>query len=590
MLRFIKSIIVNVFSLFIASVIVFALLYFLLFSFAYSFRGAPVVVKDKSILIVDLGSTINDSPRPFSINDIVSYYEEDGGPHLLKAVRSIRHAAKDPAISGILIRGHFNDILRSTSLANLLELRQALEVFKSSKKPIHAYLEGATGADYALSSVADSITLNPLGVISLKGLAFESPFFGDAFGKYGIGIQSIQKGKFKSAIEPFTQNYMSEDSRTQWQAFLEDTWGHLLAVIAQSRNTKVANLQTLANETALLSDNEALEAKLIDQVGYLSDTLRLFKPIAAYDTKTRSFNQITLAQYAHNLEDKLQGPTTSKEVAILYAQGTIIDGKSHLNQMGSETIVNRLRQLHAQDSVKAIVIRVDSGGGTATASENILQAIREVQKDKPVIISMGASAASGAYWISSSANAIYASPVTATGSIGTFGMIVNFQKIALDHGVTSDGVKTAPYADIFNTLRPKTEKEMYILNKFSQRIYDLFIETVSQGRHMDKNTVENIAQGRIWSGIEAEKLGLIDQLGTLIDAIEAAAEIADLGSNWSIRECTPSSHWLSAIQGACTDDPLLIQIRAFLFSPISMILHKMGPIPFLYEAPISLRS
>ncbi|MEG4443058.1 signal peptide peptidase SppA [Microcoleus sp. AT9_B5] len=505
---------------------------------ASSSKDSGPQVKDKSVLVLDLSLNITDS-KPIrstsaAIQDVIS--EDSGDTVTLRTVLdSIESAKKDPKIVGLYLEGSSNS--SSSGFANLKEVRSALQRFRDAKKPIFAYQMDWNERDYYLGSVANTIAVNPYGALELNGFSSQAMFFTGALAKYGVGVQVTRVGKYKSAVEPFLLTKMSPENRQQTQKLLGDMWGEYLKTVAPSRKVTVGQLQAIADNGGTLMADEALKNKLVDKVVYFDEITSELKKLTGTDRENKSFKQISLKNYAKIAENNNSTRADNKnQVAILYAEGEIVDGEGGPTQVGGDRIAEELRKIREDDGVKAVVLRVNSPGGSATAAEVIGREVMLTGKKKPVIVSMGNLAASGGYWISMGSNRIFAEPNTITGSIGVFGMLFNAEKLAANNGLTWDVVKTARFADINTVSRPKNPQELANIQRVVDRIYDRFITKVADSRKLPKNKVQEIAQGRVWSGTAAKQLGLVDEIGGLEDAVREAAKQAKLGDDWQLEE------------------------------------------------------
>lgn len=529
-------------------------------------------VADNSVLSFDLSQTISDAPPSSGPSEIIGQAisgDETPNPVALRSVlEAIEQAATDDRIVGLYIHNNVDAAAGGSGFATLREVRQALEKFRESGKPIYAYdREGWQERDYYLASVADHVMQHPSGILEFNGISAENIFFARALQKYGIGIQILRVGKYKSAVEPFIRNESSPEEEEQTRKLLTDLWNEFLTTSANSRNLTPQKLQAIADQKAVLLPNEAEAAGLIDKIAYEDEVTTELEALTGKDEETHSFRQITVSEYADAIE--LENDKSSENrVAIVYAEGEIVNGFGTSRSIGGESLVETLREVRQDDNIKAVVLRVNSPGGSASASEQIAREVQLTTKTKPVIVSMGSYAASGGYQISTYANRIFASPTTITGSIGVFGLLPNFKKIANDNGITWDGVKTGRYADFETVSRPKTPEELAIAQRLVDRIYDNFLTIVSQSRDLPKDKVATIAQGRVWSGVEAQKLGLVDDLGGLEEAIQAAAEEAKLGDDWQIEEYPKSdSFWFAEIfntrqaKSAAPSDPISLELQ-----------------------------
>jgi len=505
---------------------------------ASSSKDSGPQVKDKSVLVLDLSLNITDSKPSRSpsaaIQDVLS--DEAGNAVTLRTVLdSIESAKKDPKIVGIYLEGSSES--SSSGFANLKEVRSALQRFRDAKKPIFAYQMDWNERDYYLGSVANTIAVNPYGSLEINGFSSQAMFFTGALEKYGLGVQVTRVGKYKSAVEPFLLKGMSPENRQQTQKLLGDMWGEYLTTVGPNRKVTVGQLQAVAEKGGILMADEALKSKLVDKVVYFDEIATELKKLTGTDRENKSFKQISLKNYARVAENKkLTLANNKNQIAVLYAEGEIVDGEGGPTEVGGDRIAQEMRKIREDDDVKAVVLRVNSPGGSATAAEVIGREVMLTGKKKPVIVSMGNLAASGGYWISMGSNRIFAEPNTITGSIGVFGMLFNAEKLAANNGLTWDVVKTARFADTNTVSRPKNPQELANIQRIVDRIYDRFITKVADSRKLPKNKVQEIAQGRVWSGTAAKQLGLVDEIGGLEDAVAEAAKQAKLGDNWQLEE------------------------------------------------------
>jgi protease-4 len=505
---------------------------------ASSSKDSGPQVKDKSVLVLDLSLNITDSKPSRSTGAAIEEVLSDEGSDtvtLRSVLDAIASAKKDPKIVGIYLEGNSNS--GGSGFANLKEVRSALQSFRDTKKPIFAYEMDWNEREYYLGSVANTIAVNPFGSLEINGFSSQTTFFAGALEKYGVAVQVTRVGKYKSAVEPFLLKKMSTENRQQTQKLLGDIWGEYLTTIGPNRKLTVPQLQAIADNGGTLMADEALKSKLVDKVAYFDEIVTELKKLTGTNPEDKSFKQISLKNYARIAEDKnSHRGDKNKQVAILYAEGEIVDGEGGVNQVGGDRIAQELRQIRENDDVKAVVLRVNSPGGSVTASEVIGREVVLTAKKKPVIVSMGNLAASGGYWISMGSRKIFAESNTITGSIGVFGMLPNVEKLAANNGVTWDVVKTAKFADTNTISRAKNPQELANIQKVVDRIYDRFITKVADSRKLPKNKVQEIAQGRVWSGAAAKELGLVDEIGGLEDAVKEAAKQAKLGNDWQLEE------------------------------------------------------
>lgn len=515
----------------------------LIFLVAIASKTPEPQLKNKSVLVFDLSVNIRDTKPTSTTSEAFQEAlsgQDDESITLRSVIDAIDKASKDKQIVALYLEGNVSNT-SGTGFATLKEVRAALERFKKSGKQIIAYDIDWSEKDYYLSSIANKVILNPLGMIEMNGLSSEMMFFAGALEKYGIGAQVIRVGKYKAAVEPFILTKPSRENREQNQQLLEDLWSEFLSTVGENRNLTSQQLQGIAEKQGVLMADEALKNKLVDKVAYFDEVENELKKLTGKGDDDKSFRKVSITNYAKIGDGKPQKSgravsSNKNQVAVIYAEGEIVNGEGALRQVGGDRIAKQIRELRLNDKVKAIVLRINSPGGSATAAEVIAREVALSRKVKPVVVSMGNLAASGGYWIAADADKIFAEPNTITGSIGVFGLLLNIQKVANNNGVTWDVVKTAPFADSFTISRPKTPQEIAIYQKVVNRIYDRFLVKVANARKMPKEKVNEIAQGRVWSGIAAQKLGLVDEIGGLNDAIQDAAQRAKLGENWQLEE------------------------------------------------------
>jgi protease-4 len=506
---------------------------FALIGVIVSSGSQPLVnVEPGSVLVFDLNTSIQDTPLGADLEDAIQEAitgNAFSATYLLKVLDAIERAKTDSDISALLLHGNLLQGGDGSGLAAISEIRQALEDFKTSGKPVYAYLVAPSQKDYYLATVAHEIWINPFGMISLNGLATNGPFLGSTLKKYGIGVQTTRVGAYKSAVEMFTRTSMSTADREQKTTLLNDLWHTQLAEIGASRKIDSTKILQLSNEQAFFTAADAQAANLVDTVAYLDELIDHLSDTYAYSSPIKSFQQVDLIDYATARGFEWDtASTTGERIAIVYAEGDIIDGDYAPNYIGGDWLASELRRLRKDADVKAVVLRVNSPGGSALASEVIQRETRLLAAQKPLIVSMGSYAASGGYWIAAYADKIYAQPYTITGSIGVFGLVFNIKEAAENFAIQFDGVKTSPFADIYPASRPRTTEEMALIQKFTDEIYDAFIEKVAEGRSLQPTQVRELAQGRVWSGLSAQTLSLVDEMGGLNRAIQTASSLGDL--------------------------------------------------------------
>ena len=505
---------------------------------ATSSRDVEPVVKDKSFLVFDLSTDITEGePNSSQLFQQVVSGNQQKQISLRALVDTIEKAKNDKRIIGIYLDASRTAQGEGEGFATLKEVRRALEEFRASGKKIIAYGMDWGEREYYLSSVADTVILNPLGGMEVNGFSSQPMFLAGAFEKYGVGVQIVRVGKFKGAVEPFVLKQLSQENRTQIQVLLNDLWSEWRTSVGKTRKITPQQLQQIADNQALLLADTAKESRLVDKVAYADEVIADLKKLTGTNKEEKTFRQISLSQYRQTGNSSSPTKRKSKnKVAVVYAEGAIVDGKGERQQIGGDRFARIFRNIRQDKDIKAVVLRINSPGGSATASEVMQREIRLTQKVKPVVVSMGDIAASGGYWIAVDSNRIFAQPNTITGSIGVFGSIFNIQELANDNGITWDSVKTGRYADTQTVSRPKSPQELAIYQRMVNSIYNVFLDKVAQGRKIPKAKVAEIAQGRVWSGTAAKKIGLVDEIGGLDAAIAHSAQLAKLGKDWQLRE------------------------------------------------------
>ena len=470
----------------------------------------------------DLGLTF--SGLDFSFTDVDMAGMND-------IINNIKAAAIDPNIKGIFLE--LSSI--GTSTANIEEIRNQLIEFKKSGKFILSYAEAYSQSAYYLASVSDKIYMLPDGMLDIHGMASQSMFYKHLLEKLDIEMQIIRpdNNKFKSAVEPYFLDKMSEANREQNSVLLNSIWSKICNDISSARNIKVETINELADDMTLMFDTQAaIDNNFIDGLRYRDEIIAELKQLAEV-ADNKKVNIVKNTQYAKVRPELYEG---EDNIAIVYASGQIIDGEGDESTIGSITLSEALRQAREDKKVKAIVMRVNSPGGSAVASEVIRREVERAAKEKPLIVSMGNYAASGGYWISSSSDYIFADPTTLTGSIGVFGTVPNLKGFFNDKlGLTFDEVKTNENSDFGSIAKPLSPYQMKMMQKHVTDTYDDFITLVSTERELRKTFVDSIAQGRVWSGDDAIELGLVDELGGIEEAVAYAAKKANLES-YSIKE------------------------------------------------------
>ncbi|WP_316765437.1 signal peptide peptidase SppA [Pedobacter frigiditerrae] len=524
MKEFFKYVFATVVGIVISTFVLAFIFVLLIVGFVASVGDKELVeVKNNSVLFLNLDQAITERTPDNSFAGIpIIGGGEEKSIGFYDVIKALKAAKDDDKIECVYI----NVSSPNAGMATMLEVRNAIIDFKKSKKPVIAYSEIYTQGAYFLASAADKVYLNPQGALEFKGFSSELMFFKGALDKLGIEAQIIRVGNYKSAVEPFINTKMSDYNRKQVSAYVGGLYDTFLTNISKSRNISKDSLFVIANEYKIQFPKDALAYKMVDALKYKDQVLDELRNITGKDKKS-TVNTVSINDYIANLSD--DNSIEKDKVAVIYANGDIVGGEGSDEQIGSERISRAIRKARLDDNVKAIVLRVNSGGGSALASDVIWREIILSKKVKPVIASFGDVAASGGYYIGCAADSIFVQPNTITGSIGVFGIIPNFQNLLNNKlGITFDGVKTGQYADIMSVTRPLTAGERFIVQNGVNQVYDSFITRVADGRKKTKAQVDSIGGGHVWIGTDAVKIGLADRLGSFTDAIKSAAKKAKI--------------------------------------------------------------
>ena len=522
---FFKFVLATVVGIFAVSVIGFVL-FFMIIGALISSTEKQVAVQDNSMLVLDLARQVVDrAPNdPFEDLDIPGFNQiKTIGLDDIKT--SLENAVYDDRIKGVYLK-------LSTvggGMASVEEIRNMLVAFKDScDKPVYAYGDFYDQKAYYLATVADKIVVHPMGTVDFRGLGGEMMFFKNALEKIGVEAQIVRHGKFKAAVEPFMLDKMSDENREQTMVYMNSLWNHMLEGISRARNISVEDLNTMADEVQTFKKgDEMVEAGLVDVAKYKDEVLDDLREITGIKAK-KGIPVISVSDYAEAPSKGKEQKFSKNKIAVIYAAGDI--GMS----MGGEAIVGddlgrEIRKVRQDSTYKAIVLRVNSPGGSVFDSEVIWREVKLAAEEKTIVVSFGDVAASGGYYIACAADQIVAQPNTITGSIGIFGVIPNVGELMKDKlGITTDVVKTNKNSDLLTMTRPMTEYERQLLQANIEEGYDIFISHVAEGRNMAKEQVDSIGQGRVWTGENAKEIGLVDQFGGLDFAIQQAAEIAGI--------------------------------------------------------------
>jgi protease-4 len=514
----------NVLATIVGLFVFFMLCFFGIVIIAMVFGGNAEIVEVKSNSVIELN-------LEHIKNDYAGKYKDpwmtiltDGEKvGLVDIIYAIGKAKTDDDIKGISILNDESEL----GIAQRKALRDALEDFKKSGKFVMAYANSFSQKEYYLNSVANTIYLNPVGEMDFKGLSAEVMYFKDFEDKTGVKMEVIRHGKYKSAVEPFLENKMSDANREQISALLNSVWNSITADISKSRNISVAKLNEIANGLLARTPEMAKSQKLVDIIAYEDVYHNAIKKSLKVD-KDKDYNKVSLVDYARKMTTISKDSRTKDKIAIIYAQGQIKSGEGDVDVIGEGAMRRSLSEARKDENVKAVVLRINSPGGNALTSDLIWREIELTKKVKPVVVSMGNYAASGGYYIACNANTIFAENNTITGSIGVFGMLPNFAPLATKIGLHSEQVKTHENAADYSPFLPLDEKFKTVTQESVEQVYKTFVTHVAQGRKMTFAQVNSIAQGRVWSGSEAKKIGLVDKIGGIDDAIQEAATLAKI--------------------------------------------------------------
>lgn len=581
MKQFFKYVLATIVGIFIVGVIISVTSILSLVGMA-TMSKTPTSVKDNSILVLQLQGSINErsEENPFAQLFGSAVLEEQGLDDILTA---IQHAKEESNVKGIYIEaGTFAGAMPAT----LQAIRNALVDFKKEGKFIVSYGDVYTQGAYYLCSVADSVIVNPQGMIDWCGLSSSVTYYKDLLDKIGVDMQVVKVGTYKSAVEPFLLTEMSDANREQIETYNGEIWGEMTKAIGKSRNLSVAKLNELADSAMLLREASLYKKeKLVDKLAYSDEVPSIIANMMKVDS-AEDYHTMTVTDLA-NIASKQPKGTSGDIVAVYYAVGSIVEeetsGFSQEPEIVGKTVIKDLKALADDDDVKAVVLRVNSGGGSAYASEQIWHQVMNIKAKKPIVVSMGDMAASGGYYISCAAHHIYAEPTTITGSIGIFGMFPNAGELLNNKlGVHFSTVKTNQFSDFGDISRPFTERERAIAQKYVNNGYELFTQRCADGRKMKQDDIKKIGEGRVWTGLHAKQIGLVDELGGLDKAIAKAKQLAKLKDASVINYPTKSSvfdNLLKEVKGNSYADAQLQETLGdyyHIFSDIKNIHHKTG--------------
>lgn len=542
-MNFFKTFLASLLAFFAANFVWFFLFLIIIGGVAALAGASTTIVEPKSVLKIDLAESIVDQPvnDPLAGFDPMSMNVQKSVSNM-QVMRAIEAAAQDENIEGIYI----NLTGAGTASAALLEeVRGYLTSFKESEKFVIAYGETYSQGGYYLASVADSIYLNPVGEMEWRGLAAQVMFYKGLLDKLGVEPQVFRHGTFKSAIEPYILDRMSPANRTQMETYINSIWGTIVEGVADERNISIDTLNIYANELSAMMAEDALQARMVDGLKYEDEVEDIIREKLELDAD-EDIAFVSLGEY---IAANPYTPTHSdNKIEVIYAEGQIISGTSSNGSLGSATLAEQLAEARMDEEVKAVVLRVNSPGGSALASEVMWREMELLRQQKPVIVSMGDYAASGGYYISAPADAIVADATTLTGSIGVFGLMFNAEKALKNKlGVTVDVAKSNPSADMGMPFRAVTAKERDHIMRGIEEVYTTFVNHVADGRNMTFDSVDAIGQGRVWTGNDGKRIGLVDQIGGLKYAIAVAAEKAECSDDFMVRESLGEQTGLAAL-------------------------------------------
>ena len=518
MKNFIKTVLANVVALFIAGILLpFFLLFVIIIIGSISSADKDIKIKENSVLTIDFKSKVveHENESESSIFEI----KEDAELKYQDILNAIETAKNDDKIKGISIE--LDDI--DAGITQIDDIRKSLEDFKKSNKFVYAYGNNVSQASYYLGSVADQYFLNPVGGIELKGLSTEVIFLKEFAEKYGININVIRHGNFKSAVEPFLRNEMSPENKEQMTTLLNDTWGEISSKIIQSRKLDATEFKTVVDSLYATIPDLSLKYKLADKLVQKSEYEEIIKNKLNVG-KDEKLNKVSIRNYAFSQVDT---KTNDNKIAVLYASGTIYNGNRY-SDIYSERYIQYIKDLAQDDNIKAVVLRVNSPGGSANASDEILYELQQLKQKKPLIISFGDYAASGGYYISMAGDRIFAQNNTITGSIGVFGVIPDAKNLANRNGIYSDVVSTNANSNMMSPFSGLSSGTLAITQRSVVNTYNRFVHFVSKNRKKTFEEIDAVGSGRVWSGKRAKEIGLVDEIGSLNDAVKYAASKANI--------------------------------------------------------------
>lgn len=547
MKSFLKYVFATIVGLILTVAICGFVCFFFFAAFISSFQSESSMIEENTILKLTLSENIPDKVNnDFDNFDFQSFKAKEEFLGLNDILKAIEKAKGDDKIKGIYLE--LSSI--GGGLSTIEEIRNKLIDFKKSGKFILSYSTGYSQGAYYLASISDKIYLNPQGAVEWKGLNMQVLFYTGLLEKLGIEMQIFRHGQYKSAIEPFINKEMSEANKKQSITLIQSIWDDMCNKVSSSRGISVEKLNTIADNLEALKANSAMDSKIVDALKYYDEIVEELKTLSGNIGNEKEIF-VTLGKYhkQSNPITDIKSIKTSKtdKIAVIFAEGEIVDGNTSNNNIAGDNFAATIRKIREDKDVKAVVLRVNSPGGSGLASEIIWREIKLTREVKPIVVSMGNYAASGGYYIACPANYIYAQPNTITGSIGVFGMLPNLKGLTEEKfGITIDGVKTNENSDFGNLFRPANEAESTFIQNTVEEFYNTFLARVAEGRSIDKALVDSIGQGRVWSGLNAIEIKLVDSIGGLNNALNKAKELANIkDDNYILKEYPEKANMFS---------------------------------------------
>lgn len=578
MVSFFRKVLVWLAALGVALGLLLVLLLILFAAVGAVFSPKPVVVKDGSVLVLNLDMSIPDSPE--ADDPLAKVQGLFGGTvtkqiPLLRLVRGLERAADDPRIKGVLVRGNLRAEGYGSSTVALRDVREALERIRAAGKPVHAYVDIDGPADFYIKSAADTVWMHPLGELRFLGIGMDPMFFGGFLRRFGVEPLAYYREEYKTVWEMIGSDAMSEESREQYTEIVDALWEHYVSGIAEARGLTEGEVRGMSDEVGIATAERLLENGWIDGKAHVDELLDTLIEFSGFDAEVESFTQIAIADY-------LDAPTapgrrtkrSANTVTVVYAEGVIVDGRGGPGQVGGDRIARIIREARRDDGVKAVVVRVNSPGGGVAGSEKIAREIERTNEEKPVVVSLGGYATSGGYWISARADTIFAADTTLTGSIGVAFLMPVIEDLLDNLDIATDRITTGPLAATFSPAKHKTEAEEALIERWIDEAYAQFTSLVADGRGLEPERARELAKGRVWMGRQALELGLVDRAGSLQDAIAFAADRAGIGDDYRIEEkparrtfediladlMSPGAFWAARLTGG--RGPLSRELRA----------------------------